>query len=82
MDSPGCKKFKELFETYKKFKGKPGFAEVIQALPCAVGCSLADVSDNVSMHKAEFCGTKIASPSASIFARIAWSFINIYFMFF
>ena len=43
MDSPGCKKFKELFETYKKFKGKPGFAEVIQALPCAVGCSLADV---------------------------------------
>ena len=43
MDSPGCKKFKDLFETYKKFKGKPGFAEVIQALPCAVGCSLADV---------------------------------------
>ena len=43
MDSPGCKKFKELFETYKKFKGKPGFAEVVQALPCAVGCSLADV---------------------------------------
>jgi hypothetical protein len=43
MNGPGCQKFKTVFESYKKFKGKPGYTEAVNAIPCAAGCSLADV---------------------------------------
>jgi hypothetical protein len=43
MNGPGCQKFKTVFNSYKKFKGKPGYTEAVNAIPCAAGCSLADV---------------------------------------
>jgi len=43
MNGPGCQKFKTVFDSYKKFQGKPGYTEAVNAIPCAAGCSLADV---------------------------------------